>query len=299
MPETPEMPEELPLADEAAVVDEATVSAPESKTPETTSVSETTKEQDPMLDVHPANHAASTWRDFFIHIATIVLGLLIAVGLEQTVEYFHHGHQRDDAREQLVEEIKQNAEITKDNVYSLHRHEKHLAEALQVLGRLRTHTLLPTDHIITERAWIPVRVATWKTARADGAASYLPTDEQAFFELANWDAEQFNIISTEASVALGRGAIVIHQSRIFKPAPPPQADAREIYFGHRGDAAAEELSLARQAVGAEVLTQLTAAQIDRLEQVIESSLYDDENLLNACTHLTSFADRLTQPTSGK
>ena len=24
-----------------------------------------------MLDVHPAHHAASTWRDFFIHIATI------------------------------------------------------------------------------------------------------------------------------------------------------------------------------------------------------------------------------------
>ena len=36
-----------------------------------------------MLDVHPAHHAANTWRDFFIHIATIVLGLLIAVSLEQ------------------------------------------------------------------------------------------------------------------------------------------------------------------------------------------------------------------------
>ena len=39
-----------------------------------------------MLDVHPAHHAASTWRDFFIHIITIVIGLLIAIGLEQTVE---------------------------------------------------------------------------------------------------------------------------------------------------------------------------------------------------------------------
>lgn len=40
-----------------------------------------------MLDVHPAHHAASTWRDFFIHIVTIVIGLLIAIGLEQTVEH--------------------------------------------------------------------------------------------------------------------------------------------------------------------------------------------------------------------
>lgn len=31
-----------------------------------------------MLDVHPAHHAANTWRAFFVHIATIVLGLLVA-----------------------------------------------------------------------------------------------------------------------------------------------------------------------------------------------------------------------------
>jgi hypothetical protein len=56
------------------------------------------EELTPMLDVHPAHHAASTWRDFFIHIATIVIGLLIAIGLEQTVEYFHHRHLASEAR---------------------------------------------------------------------------------------------------------------------------------------------------------------------------------------------------------
>src|SRR5271156_1624392 len=47
-----------------------------------------------MIDIHPPHHAASTWRDFLIHIATIVLGLCIAVGLEQSVEYLHHRHER-------------------------------------------------------------------------------------------------------------------------------------------------------------------------------------------------------------
>ena len=47
-----------------------------------------------MLDVHPPHEAAHTWKDFFIHIATICVGLLIAVSLEQTVELFHHRHQR-------------------------------------------------------------------------------------------------------------------------------------------------------------------------------------------------------------
>ena len=27
-----------------------------------------------MLDVHPAHHAATSWRDFFVHIAQVLLG---------------------------------------------------------------------------------------------------------------------------------------------------------------------------------------------------------------------------------
>ena len=61
-----------------------------------------------MLDIHPPHHAASTWRDFFIHIATIVIGLCIAVGIEQTVEYIHHRRELRTAREELHEELTRN-----------------------------------------------------------------------------------------------------------------------------------------------------------------------------------------------
>ena len=44
-----------------------------------------------MLDVHPTH----TWRDFFLHLATITIGLLIAVGLEQTVERISGGTVRE------------------------------------------------------------------------------------------------------------------------------------------------------------------------------------------------------------
>jgi hypothetical protein len=39
-----------------------------------------------MLDVHGPHDTAHTWRSFFIHIATIVIGRFIAVALEQLVE---------------------------------------------------------------------------------------------------------------------------------------------------------------------------------------------------------------------
>jgi hypothetical protein len=57
-----------------------------------------------MLDVHPAHHAAGTWRDFFIHIATICVGLLIAISLEQTVERIHQHYELRETREALERE---------------------------------------------------------------------------------------------------------------------------------------------------------------------------------------------------
>ena len=35
-----------------------------------------------MIDVHPPHKPTHTWTDFFIHIATICVGLIIAIGLE-------------------------------------------------------------------------------------------------------------------------------------------------------------------------------------------------------------------------
>ncbi|MGA7156067.1 MAG: hypothetical protein WBY53_04435 [Acidobacteriaceae bacterium] len=60
-----------------------------------------------MLDVHPPEHAAHTWRDFFIHIATICVGLLIAIGLEQSVEAIHTAHERNELRAALQRENQQ------------------------------------------------------------------------------------------------------------------------------------------------------------------------------------------------
>lgn len=35
-----------------------------------------------MLDVHPPHSPTQTYKDFFIHLATIVVGLLIGIGIE-------------------------------------------------------------------------------------------------------------------------------------------------------------------------------------------------------------------------
>ena len=92
-----------------------------------------------MLDVHPPHEAAHTWKDFFIHIATIVIGLLIAVGLEQTVEYIHHRHQVAETREALRVERELNRKIVADEVVMFRREAAALQNNLLVLYTLKQH----------------------------------------------------------------------------------------------------------------------------------------------------------------
>ena len=54
-----------------------------------------------MLDVHTPHETTRTWKDFFIHVAIITIGLLIAIGLEQTVALVHHRHLNQQLEQQM------------------------------------------------------------------------------------------------------------------------------------------------------------------------------------------------------
>jgi hypothetical protein len=130
-----------------------------------------------MLDVHPAHHAATTWRDFFIHIATIVIGLLIAIGLEQTVEYFHHRHQAHQVEAALHQESLENDEVVKNNVAALDEwiennklNMTNLEAALAKDGRT-AFVYIPARPGV---GWLPLSNAAWLSARDGVTLPLLP-----------------------------------------------------------------------------------------------------------------------------
>jgi len=63
------------------------------------------------MDVHAPHGPLHTWRDFWVHLATITIGLLIAISLEQSVESLHHLHQRHQLENDLRAEGERNIEI--------------------------------------------------------------------------------------------------------------------------------------------------------------------------------------------
>src|SRR5450631_4652760 len=101
-----------------------------------------------MLDIHPAQRSANSWKEFFVHIATIVLGLLIAVGLEQTVEYFHHRHLASEGREQLRVERRQNQRSNELNIFTTQRHQADLKRDLAMLRAAKARKPLPNQPFV-------------------------------------------------------------------------------------------------------------------------------------------------------
>lgn len=56
------------------------------------------------MDIHEP-HAAKTWPEFFIELGTVVIGILIALALEQVVEWAHDRHRASEARETIRAEV--------------------------------------------------------------------------------------------------------------------------------------------------------------------------------------------------
>jgi hypothetical protein len=133
-----------------------------------------------MLDIHPAHHAASTWRDFFIHIATIVLGLLIAISLEQTVEFFHHRHQVHQLEENLRDELRRDLLKDSEDYRKFGEMRAYLvAVKAAVSGRRTGKPVAPPPATDVRRQQLPSApsIAIWEAAKLDATIPLLPSKE--------------------------------------------------------------------------------------------------------------------------
>src|SRR6202050_1648594 len=135
----------------------------------------------PMLDVHAPHQTVYSWKDFLVHIAAISIGLLIAVGLEQTVELFHHRHQVAEIRRSLADERRINEVIFTSACNEFRRYAPILFGSLQTLTYPRTHPgASPTQwpgrfsfYMLITR----FQDSAWKTALQSAALEYMPRAE--------------------------------------------------------------------------------------------------------------------------
>lgn len=144
----------------------------------------------PMLEVHAPHKSIHSWSDFFIHIATIVIGLCIAVGLEQTVEYAHHRHQSESLERQMKGVLENNRNLDTESIANLKQHRLYLAD-LRAAINARLHGQpeppAPSNHDIrmAPLARLP-NLAPYDAAKLSGLVAVLATQRlRIYSRLAN------------------------------------------------------------------------------------------------------------------
>ena len=129
------------------------------------------------MEVHPPHHPLHTWRDFFIHIATITIGLLIAIGLEQSVEWLHHRHIVHQARENIRHELEQNQEGARKNVVSVQEDAANMKDNIEKARTVRDRPDAKNLHFSFSFTWNGYTDSAWLSARDSGALAYMPIEE--------------------------------------------------------------------------------------------------------------------------
>src|SRR5215469_5207944 len=135
----------------------------------------------PMLDVHPAHGAVSGWRDFLVHIAIIAIGLCLALGLEQTVEYLHHRHQVAETRRALLQEREDNRRAFAEQTRAWRRTVAELQNNLLVFEYLQQHPGTPQERLPGVLLWrvsaLSFSTAAWDAARESEVVALMPRQE--------------------------------------------------------------------------------------------------------------------------
>ena len=167
-----------------------------------------------MLDVYPPHEATHTWKDFFIHIATIVIGPLIAVGLEQTVEVIHRHYELRETRESLSHEYEANRAHLVDNERNWLITTARLKNNLLVLEYIRQHPGTPQTALPGDLSWNQAPFlfdyAVWDAAEKNGIPHLLPlaeanTDQNRYeglTGLAEQSGDDWNAINDDHSFDL-------------------------------------------------------------------------------------------------
>ncbi len=126
-----------------------------------------------MLDVHPPQKRIHGVGEFFLHLFTITIGLLIALALENAAAAVHHRHQRQEAETTIREEMAENRqELTKADA-AIKSELDNLTAALGYLAARSDGKDASTAGISLGFSLSHLQNAGWRTAAATGVVQYM------------------------------------------------------------------------------------------------------------------------------
>lgn len=149
-----------------------------------------------MLDLDPPHEKTHTWTAFFFHIATIIVGLFVAIGLEQTVEAIHRHRELVLLQSELRQEALHNRAIAEGDLLWMNRQILWLLEVKDALDSISSANsdpvMLPAKPQLPKGAVVDedLVLTAWKIAGEDTTVALLPHDDAMRYSNAYAAAEQ-------------------------------------------------------------------------------------------------------------
>jgi hypothetical protein len=121
------------------------------------------------------------WREFAGEVGIIVIGVLIALGAGQVVEWLHDRQVAEDARQNVRAEAKLDLGFIQGRIDAQRCIEARLAELSMILGNAGEGSLDPPPTWISKPPTVPFFTARWQAATASGRNSLFAAKEQEQF----------------------------------------------------------------------------------------------------------------------
>ena len=130
-----------------------------------------------MLDVHPPHEKMHGFKDFLLHLLTITIGLLIALGLEGYAEHWRQRELKKDAGTKLRQEIRENAQEIALVHNATASEQANLKRIVDFLSARKKNAPYDTRQIRLDFTLGDLKSASWKTAAATGALGFMEYDQ--------------------------------------------------------------------------------------------------------------------------
>jgi hypothetical protein len=150
------------------------------------------------MDIHSVQGPVHSRKDFLVHIAIITIGILIALSLENFVEWKHHRNLLHDARANLATEISANRKTMETYMQDIRKRQEQLSRVVSTMEALEEKKSVPTDLDMTY-TFHTFDSAAWNAATASGAVTFMRYDElQHYTDIYNGQ-NAFQVLQAEAS----------------------------------------------------------------------------------------------------
>jgi hypothetical protein len=157
-----------------------------SMTPSFASPASASPQEPTMLEVHAPHEPIHTLRGFLINIAAIAVGLLLAIGLSQTVEALHQRHQRQEIEAQMRTVLTDNLDLDNQAFNQLKLFRGYLVELKDAIrARLAGSVKLPGPAVQDPRMANFIQIpslAPYEAAQRNGTISLLSAERIRLYD---------------------------------------------------------------------------------------------------------------------